>query len=104
MSAPEPLILGQIVYYIDDERFLSMAYACAIEDPTDPNTVINCTVANYRGMWARKIKIQRASHSGERWMVLNRWISSLDEVPEEEYHYPRPSLLLSQGYPQPPKY
>jgi hypothetical protein len=100
---PEPPILGQQVFYIRDDRLLEVCIVANIEDRTDPNTRINGIAFDFRGRSHNVLRIGRVYHSGERWMVLNRWLASLDEVPEEEYYHPDFNIKMLDGYPQIPR-
>lgn len=101
--SPEPPTLGQQVFYIRDDRLIEVCIVANVEDRSDPNSRISATAIDFRGRVHNLLKIGRVHHNGDRWMVLNRWFATLDEIPEEEYIHPDFSLKLSEGYVQVPR-
>ena len=92
----DPIQLGERVFYITDERIVLAANITAF-DPEDCN-VANLCVFIPRGLCHPRERVQRAYYNGTRWMVLHKWIRTLDEVPNDEYHLPLLNTQLARDH------
>lgn len=86
----ELLIVGDMVYYFDEDRTVHAAFVCyvhprfsqGIERPI-------CNLASFNARCYLKLKqsIEPAYHNGDRWILINKW-AYRGEIPEEEFNQP----------------
>jgi hypothetical protein len=70
-ETPYNLYLGQLIYFINDQRILHPAYIASILPAPEP--ILNMTILLPDGRFSFKRRKLHGTHNGELWIVLERW-------------------------------
>ncbi len=82
--------LGDIVYYIDEDRAPVAAIIAYVDQEPSAyckRPVCNLTIFNHDGRTHARRRVEPAYHDGFRWMLLNKW-AKIGEIDESELREP----------------
>jgi len=81
MQTPTLPQLAQPVFYCDDERMIHAAIITGCHPPEQLSHIVNLIYFQHTGRYRPGFSVQRATHDGTKWRILNRWFP----YPQDEY-------------------